>query len=128
MEDIIPDEIKNFLLANIESILQLEALLLLRRHQDQKLSCETIAERLYVSSSDASGALRKLVVRGLIMMEIKGESSVFQYNYANQAVIQAVDRVADVYSNYLIPVTNLIHNRPLKSLQEFSDAFKLREE
>lgn len=128
MEDIIPNEIKQFLLANIESILQLEALLLLRRHPDQKFSCETIAGRLYVNPSDVSGALGKLVARGFIMMESQGEYTVFQYNYTNQAVVEAVDRVADLYAKYLIPVTNLIHNRPLKSLQEFSDAFKLSED
>ena len=128
MADIIPNDIKRFLVANIESILQLEALLLLRRHQDQKLSCETIAGRLYVGPLDIAGALRKLVARGLIVTEIRGEISVFHYNYTNQTVVQAVDRVADLYTKYLIPVTNFIHQRPLKNLQDFSDAFKLNED
>jgi hypothetical protein len=128
MPDVIPDDIQQFLVANIESILQLEALLLLRRHQDQKLSCESIARGLYVGPLDIAGTLRKLVRRGLVVTEVRGEISVFQYNYTNQAVVEVVDRVADLYTKYLIPVTNFIHQRPPKSLQEFSDAFKLNED
>ncbi len=128
MADVIPNDIKQFLLVNIESIPQLEALLLLRRHQDQQLSCETVAERLYINPHDASEALRKLASRGLIVTETHGERSMFQYNYTNQAVVQAVDRLADLYTKYLIPVTNFIHQRPLKSLQEFSDAFKFNKD
>lgn len=77
MADIIPHDIKQFLIVNIESIPQLEALLLLRRHQDQRLSSETVAERLYVNPRDASEALHKLVARGLIASEGSGENSVF---------------------------------------------------
>lgn len=128
MSDVIPNDIKQFLVENIESILQLEALLLLRRHQDQKLNCETIAGKLYVGPFDIAGALRKLVGRGLIVTEVRGKISVFQYNYTNQVVVQTVDRVADLYTKYLIPVTNFIHQRPLKNLQDFSDAFKLSED
>ena len=128
MPEVVPDDISHLLVANIESILQLEVLLLLRGHQDQKLSCETIAGRLYVGPLDIAGTLRKLVGRGLIVTKVRGEISVFQYNYTNQAVVQAVDRVADLYTKYLIPVTNFIHQRPPKSLQDFSDAFKLNED
>jgi len=37
-----------------------------------------------------------------------------------------VDRIADVYSKYLIPVTNLIHSKPENKVQKFADAFNLR--
>jgi len=37
-----------------------------------------------------------------------------------------VERVADVYARYLVPVTNLIHAKPQIKVQKFADAFKLR--
>jgi hypothetical protein len=39
-----------------------------------------------------------------------------------------VDRLAELYSKYLIPVTHLIHSKPQTRVREFADAFKLRKE
>lgn len=127
MADVIPDEVKSFLLANIDTVAQLEALLLLRRLADQCLSCEDVAQRLYINPLDAAVLLSKLVSRGLILME-ELQPAVFQYNYRNEQVVQEVNRLAEVYSKYLIPVTNFIHQKPLKSIQDFADAFKLKKD
>ena len=37
-------------------------------------------------------------------------------------------RVAELYARYLIPVTQLIHAKPLTRVQEFADAFKLKKD
>ena len=37
-----------------------------------------------------------------------------------------VVRLTKIYSQYLIPVTNLIHSKPQTKVQKFADAFKLR--
>jgi hypothetical protein len=38
-----------------------------------------------------------------------------------------VDRLAETYSRALIPVTNIIHNNPLR-LRKFADAFRFRKD
>ena len=39
-----------------------------------------------------------------------------------------VGRLARFYGTHLIPVTNLIHGKPVSRIREFADAFKLRKD
>lgn len=54
------------------------------------------------------------------------KSLVYRYHVGSPELGQTVDRVAVLYSMYLIPVTNLIHAKPRTRVQEFADAFKLK--
>jgi hypothetical protein len=125
MAGVIPEAVRRFLSANIDSIAQLEALLLLWRHPDQKLTAEAIAERLYISPVDAEALLNKLASRALIVADDSGPL-VFQLNRKNEQLVHDVDRVAQAYAKYLIPITNFIHHKPSQGLRDFADAFKLK--
>jgi len=127
MAEVIPEPVRRFLSVNIDSIAQLEALLLLRRHPDQKLTAEAIAEQLYVSPVDAEALLNKLVSRALILADDSGPP-VFQFNCKNEQLVHDVDRVAHAYAKYLIPITNFIHHKPSQGLRDFADAFKLKKD
>jgi hypothetical protein len=50
----------------------------------------------------------------------------YRYHPASGELADIVDRVAALYAQYLIPVTNLIHAKPHSRVQEFADAFRLR--
>jgi predicted ArsR family transcriptional regulator len=127
MSEAIPPEVKSFLFANIDSIAQLEALLLLRATPNQKCTCATIAQRLYITPEDAAPFLSKLVTRGLV--EATGtQPPLFQYRPRNEELRRMVDLLADVYAKYLIPVTNFIHGKSKRSIQDFADAFKMKKE
>ena len=39
-----------------------------------------------------------------------------------------IDRLAEVYYQHLVEVTNLIHSKTSKKAQQFADAFKWRKE
>lgn len=127
MSEVIPPDVKSFLLANIDSIAQLEALLLLRATPTQRWACETIAERLYISPEDAAPFLSKLVKRGLIEETVTQPPS-FQYRPSSGELRRIVDVLADVYAKYLIPVTNFIHGKSKRSIQDFADAFKIKKD
>jgi hypothetical protein len=127
MAEVIPEEVKSFLLVNIDSIAQLEALLFLRDHADQTWSCEKIAETIYISQQDTAVLLAKLVTRGLIMADGK-QPPAFQYYPRNEELARGLDRLAAVYAKSLIPVTNFIHQKARRSIQDFADAFKLKKD
>lgn len=122
-DDVIPEDLRDFILGHIDSIAQLEALLLLRRNPRENWTTAKAAQRLYVSEAEAAGALEHLCAKGLLTCSNQ------IYNYAGQTAAQQsmVDRLADTYTRHLIQVTNLIHTKP-RRLREFSDAFKLRKE
>lgn len=118
----IPDDVREFLLRYIDSIAQLEALLLLRREVSAPWDVAMVAERLYVSHSDASDVLTRLLARGFL--KLNGQA--YRYQCPRELDL-LIGHVADVYGRQLIPVTNFIHNKPAR-IQEFADAFKLRKE
>ena len=127
MPAFIPDEVQGFILSNIDSIAQLEALLLLRNHPQQKWACKTVAERIYVSEPQATALLAKLVARGLILVEGSNPAE-FYYQPKSEDIATSVDRLAQVYTKYLVPVTNLVHQKSRRDIVELGDAFKLKKD
>lgn len=120
-DEVIPSDVKEFILAYIDSIAQLEALLLLRASPNERWDVAKTARRLYVSESESHEVLSSLCVRGLLS---RSESS---YSYSGLAMDKAtmVDRLADAYRRHLIPVTNIVHQKPSR-IHEFANAFKFK--
>jgi hypothetical protein len=122
-DDLIAEDLREFILRHIDSIAQLEALLLLRRTPEQTWTAERSAQRLYISEAEASNVLERLCGDGLLSCN----ESLYRFAGHSDEQRQMVDRLADIYSRQLIQVTNLIHAKP-RRLREFADAFKIRKE
>jgi hypothetical protein len=121
--DSIPDEVCEFILGHIESIAQLEALLLLRREPERSWRERDVAERLYIGHLPASEVLARLSAQGLLAVAEDG----YRYQPCTSELESIVGRVAEVYARQLIPVTHLIHAKPSR-IREFAEAFKFRKE
>lgn len=126
-EELIPDDIRQFILSSIDSIAQLEALLLLRAHPQQKWNVAAVARRLYITEQEALPLLAHLCEQGLL---VPSDPKAVEYAYQPQStqLTQLVDRLAELYAKHLVPVTNLIHSKPRTRIQEFADAFRLRKD
>jgi hypothetical protein len=122
VSETIPDDVREFVQTHVDSIAQLEALLLLRRESSAPWDATTVAKRLYIPDHDAAEVLRELLVRGFL----RSDGKTFQYRCPAE-VDTLVGNVADVYARQLIPVTHLIHNKSSR-IREFANAFKLRKE
>ena len=124
-DDLIPDDVRQFIVDKIDSVAELEGLLLLRRNSETEWNIEELAQGLYISQQQTEDVLAHLYLLGLL--EIKaGEPPTYRYQPNSPKSAEMVDRVAEIYSNYLIPVTNLIHSKPQTKVQKFADAFKFR--
>ena len=119
----LPAELREFLTEHIDSIAQLEALLLLRDGPDVAWDAQSTAKRLYIGEQEALEALAQLAAHGLIA---RGASS-YKFDPQSEELSRMVDLLADYYRRYLIPITNLIHAKPHR-IQQFADAFKLRKD
>lgn len=124
-EALIPDEVRDFLLRNIDSIAQLEALLLLRVDPACAWGAETLAKRLYITTQEAAVVLERLGADSFLAAAPDAPGG-YQYQPASGELATMIDRVAALYAQCLIPVTHLIHAKPRTRVQEFADAFKLR--
>lgn len=121
----IPEDLRRFILTSIDSIAHLEALLLLRHHAHQKWACAQVAERIYISEPHAAALLAKLEARGFLVAEGLAPTE-FSYHPKTEEMARAIDQLADSYSKYLVPVTNLVHQKSRRDITEMAEAFKLK--
>jgi hypothetical protein len=125
--DVLPDEVKAFLLSYIDSIAQLGALLLLRAHADLAWSADMLALRLYIPVQETAAILARLCADGFLTAH-DSEPLLCQYHCPARDQAHLVDQVAILYTKYLIPITHLIHAKPRTRVQGFADAFRFRKD
>jgi hypothetical protein len=116
----IPTDVREFILRNIDSIAEVEALLLLRGEPAICWNAATVATRLYITEAVASKSLEKLHALGVA---VRGDDGASRYECASDDLKASVDRLVDSYRRYLIPVTNLIHTKSASRVRQFADAF-----
>jgi hypothetical protein len=118
---ILPDDVRDFILGHIDSVAELEALLLLRNHAEQSWTIAEAAKRLYVSEAMAAEALARLAADGLCICS----DEFYRYHPSSEEQGMTIDRLSEAYARYLIPVTHLVHNKPAR-IRKFADAFRFR--
>jgi hypothetical protein len=123
-DPIIPPVVADFIAANIDSVAEMEALLLLREQQGESWSGERVAERLYTNPGDALRALKALTGRGLLRVE----DNAYQYAPAEPRLGELVEQLAETYRTRLIAITKLIHNKKSSNVQLFADVFRFRKD
>lgn len=126
-DEIIPEDVRQFIIQNIDSVAQLECLLLLRLNRGETWSAEKIAKGLYVKEEEAAELLKQLVTLRCCDVE-PGLPMLYRYKPETPVLEQMIARIAELYSYYLIPVTHLIHAKPARRIQAFADAFRLRKD
>ena len=122
-DPILPDDVRDFILGHIDSVAELEALLLLRNYAEQNWTIEAVAKRLYVSEAMAAEALARLAADGLCICS----DEFYRYHPSNEEQGITIGRLSEAYAHYLIPITNLVHNKPAR-IQKFADAFRFRKD
>jgi hypothetical protein len=123
----IPDDVAQFILDTIDSVAQMEALLLLRSDPREEWNLQNLAKRLYITENETAEVLTRLCSEGLVV-SITSEPLRYRYEPSSAEIRRMADRLAEVYSKHLVPVTHLIHSKPKTRVQQFADAFRLRKD
>lgn len=104
----IPSELKNFIRVRIESVAQIEALLLISRSDVQKSwTVREVARRLYIGEKEAAKALLELCAADLLVRA--GET--FKLEGISLQSRSRIEQLLEAYTSHLIPVTKLIHEK-----------------
>lgn len=127
MDSIIPPEIRTFILDHIDSIAELEALLLLRNTPDTWWEDAAVAQRLYLGVEQGRPVLARLESAKLLISQDQPPGRRWRYRPQSGDLREMVDRLAYYYTKHLVPVSNLVHTKSKSRLQEFSRAFDLPE-
>jgi hypothetical protein len=118
----VPKEVERFIAAEIESVEQLEVLLLLRGAADKRWTAAEVARAL-VSQADSAGAwLERMAASGLLQDTGDG----YQYAPPSAEVDSTVDALAESFAKYRVTVIGLIFSKPSERVRLFSDAFRIR--
>jgi hypothetical protein len=120
----VPEQARRLVLEAIDSVAELEALLLLRDTPGEQWSVEAASARLYVNPGIAAEALEALKRRGFLQESPEG----FVYQPQSPDLANDVTSLAQAYSTSLVAVTHLIHSKPSSSVQDFARAFRFRKD
>lgn len=113
-------EVDAFVIAEIESVPHLEALLLIWNGRPRKWSVSDMARAIYLADNETQLILRDLVQRQLIVME----SDMYRYN-ASHPKTDVVAKLDSIYRREIVRISNMIHSKPSASVRAFARAFKL---
>ena len=126
-----PDEgmradVRELIHEHIDSVEQLEVLLLLHRRRERDWSAIEVSEELRTNSQSTGLRLEDLVQRGLI--KPGGRADAYEYGPRTAALDRAVEGVARDYEIRRVSVITLIFAKPLDRIRTFADAFRIRRE
>lgn len=105
--DSLSSALEAFVTSNIETIAELETLILLRGNPQKAWRAADLAQRVYVSVTDAELMLQRLEQRGFLGSD---DGASFRYN-SNSSKAPMVDQVALAYRKSLIALTHLVHSK-----------------
>jgi hypothetical protein len=122
----IPSHILQFVAENIDTVPELEALLLLLEGEARRWSEEEVAARVYVPRPVARNILETLRRRRLIAAE--GDPPQYRYGPEQAGKRELIAEVANAYRLHLVPMTTFIHSKAPASVREFARAFDFKKD
>ena len=118
----LPEPVRELIVRRIDSVADLEALLLLCNEPQHHWDEATVARRLYIDEARAGATLQRLAQRGLAAPHDGG----WRFAPETPAVADAVRELSRIYSQRLVAITALIHGKTARGIEEFARAFVIR--
>jgi len=122
----IPAHVLRFLEENIDTVPQLETLLMMSEAPDRSWLIADVASRNYITEQRATDTLNALQRRDLVSSEDSPPR--FRFSPEKDEVRTLVADLARCYQRNLSLVTELIHAKPSASVREFARAFDLKKD
>jgi predicted ArsR family transcriptional regulator len=120
----LPPSVRRFVQRRIDTVEQLEILLLLQHHADRSWNAARVADALQLTEPAAAEHLEALGRRDLLDVRLSSDV-VYRYSPATAELAGIVAQVVDAYREHRGDVLRLVTGRRLRALRDFSDAFRL---
>jgi hypothetical protein len=125
--DIDREQVDRFIVDEIDSVPQLEALLLFWNNRPRVWTCESMARALYVSPEVTHDILKHLAQRRLIA-EVEGARDEFALNADSDETRHMLASLDAIYRRELVRISNMIHSKASRGVRDFANAFRLKKE
>jgi hypothetical protein len=122
----LPNDVREFIGRHIESVAQLETLLLIRKEPQRSWTADELARRLYLSDKMCKAMLDDLARQNYLICGPDHES--FAYAGADLPADKFLGLLADLYLERRVAVISEIHSKPISKVRTFADAFRFRKD
>ena len=119
----LPATLRTFIERYFTAAAQVEILLLLHREREG-WSPTRVARELRFNSDQARQLLTELTKGGLV----DEDDGTYHYAPRTAELMARVDALAEFYPSFRTAIISLIYSKPDRSLRDFSEAFRLRDE
>ncbi|MGV3533595.1 MAG: hypothetical protein ACO1QR_14605 [Chthoniobacteraceae bacterium] len=123
--DAIPTQVREFLRQHIQSVEQLEILLLVAASPEREWSIGAVYEVIRSSERSVTTRLEEFTAKGFLVCS-PGPPATYRYAPKNEMLRSGVTETAKVYLERRVRVVEAIFSPDLDPLQGFADAFKFR--
>jgi len=123
----LPNEVEQFILKYIDSLEEMEILLLLSSAPEKVWTPDMVYEAIRSSLDSVKQRLEALAAKGLLQSKGEGHRS-YQFQPATADLAAAVQSLAMAYKERRLRVLECLFSKPLSSLRIFADAFKIRKD
>lgn len=130
MTDTMPDpgmDVYEYILETIDSVPQLEALVLLWNSRPVKWTAEELASRLYLPADEVARMMGDLV-REQMLAESAEELPRYSFLAGSPERDEMMFLVDAAYRRDLVRISTMIHNKASSPVREFARAFRMKRE
>jgi DNA-binding transcriptional regulator GbsR (MarR family) len=126
-EKVFSAELEQFIASEINSLEQLEILLLLSGNPHKWWTAGGVYEVIKSSVQSVQDRLNEMTGRGLLRKEIENEIR-YQFAPTTDEVWKITSELRDAYKERSVKVVQAIYSKPPDAVQEFARAFRLRKD
>lgn len=123
----IPEELLQFLRDHIDSVEQIEILVLLCQSGERAWTAEEVAKELRSSQSSVAKRLEEFAAKKFLK-NVDPSVQRYQFAPADDAVKRRIEELKELYKVRRVTVIDTIFSKPVDKIKVFADAFKFRKE
>lgn len=131
MSGVLDPDVERFVRLHIDSVEQLEILVLLRLHRERAFTAAELAAEMRTSEGSARTRLEALAAHGLLVQATStggADGTSFQYAPTDAELDARVAAVATAYVTRRYAVIDAIFAKPTDKIRLFGEAFRLRKD
>jgi hypothetical protein len=123
-DDLSPD-VRSFIAEHVDSVVQLEVLLLVHAQHEREWSADDVSNALRINRMWAEEQLANLARRGIVVCTDK---PCITYRYVSGRFDATVTKLAQAYNDRRVTIISIISSKPVDKIRTFADAFRLRKD
>jgi len=127
----LPSNVRSLIVQHLDSVLEVEILLLLYHSRAQPLAADDLVRVLRINPEWAANVLTKLCDHGLVRCDTVTQAvatKTYGYHAATPELDAAVAALDEAYTARRVSVIEAVFAKPLDKIRSFADAFRIRKD